>query len=394
ASLLFVTMVPASVAAQKAADVTPTQVGGVVETTPVAPQPDTAKIAAEVAQMTTALSELMASKEKLAAKKDELANQISDLQTKASALQTSVETLESTRQEKEALAQESARQIESLEKEKAELDKKIAVIENEEAERKRIDDKTKVIYQCSNPKDAYKVDDGVYKIKDSSCNLDVYLADELHLYSVNRVLIREKDSQAVVFERQMRKDSAFVRIPSASWYNKDKYPYSKEFIISVEYYYTSSGTADQYQIDAMNFKMSRHAFAFQITAKIFTAWRFNETEGDASFLLPGVSIGAAWRFPNAEDDRDVLALRAVLALGPNLLSKSVVGSSDSDDTTSTSFQIIGGFEFVVAQYLTIGAAWVLQGSRADGAVSSNDPDPVPLLLVTYGELYPSLLSTK
>ena len=379
------------------------------ETAPSAPtQPSATEVAAtELAQMTAALSDLMANKERLAAKKDELTSQISDLQAKAIALQSSVGVLETARQEKELQAQESAKQIESLSAEKVQLDKKLAEaqlqidkLNDENAQRTKMNSDTKVEYVCDSPdgveKDAHST---VLKIKDTSCYFEIHWAVGLSSYSASRVFIKEKNASNDIYHQSIGGAGGFIQIPGKSWYRKSDFAYSKEYVVCVVYQHqngaqTAPVDADQYSIEVekMRFKIARNPFVFQLAAKIFTAWRLDKTKGDTSFLLPGLSIGAAYRPSWADDDREVFALRFVVALGPNILSKSVMGTDNTDESNKTRFQVIGGFEFVASKYISVGLAWVVYGGPKDGGfIGSDKINGVPLILISYGELYPTLV---
>jgi hypothetical protein len=369
----------------------------------VPPTPSATEVAAaELAKMTSALSDLMASKDKLAAKKDELTSQIDDLNKKATDIQTAVAALESQRLQKEAETKASAEQIKKLKDEKEELDEQlrsvqvqIAAMQDENRQLAELEAGTYVEYSCGDGvkhRGELKV---VAELLGAECNFIVHLYSG-QAYKPSKFIIRNVKEGENEFELPIGVDCPTqITVDSRDWYIAKRYSSAGKYKVIVEYAYESEnsrGTTYKHPVDLMAFRLQFNRWAFQFTAKVFTAWRLNETDGDTSFLLPGIAAGPALRFRKLEDPGDVLALRLILALGPNLLSKS----STEDTDAKTKFQVIGGFELSILRYVSVGCAWIFLGSKTDGALSSGRDNfsGTPLLLITYGDLYPALASTK
>jgi hypothetical protein len=161
-----------------------------------------------------------------------------------------------------------------------------------------------------------------------------------------------------------------------------KLEYGNSYDVAVEYEISRPGVAGVTpQIRrAVGFKIKlvKNRWAWQFTGKVYTAWKISDN-GDASFIVPGLSFGGGYRFASDYNDNDVIALRGVVAVGPNL-----VPASDTTAPAKNKIQFLLGAEFVIARYAAVGAAWVVAGP---------DRSTTPLFLLTYGDLYPAL-STK
>jgi hypothetical protein len=182
-------------------------------------------------------------------------------------------------------------------------------------------------------------------------------------------------------------------IHADAWYRADRFSIGKSYGVFISYDIRDSDPADTTppptdEQRIFSFTPTKSRWTGQVTAKLFTAWQ-PESDGDRSFIMPGISIGVARRLADNYNDQDIVALRLVLAAGPNLVPTAQVTTNAAGMitgvTTPQHLQFLTGAELVLGRYASVGLVWIPFGS---------DSSHVPLILLSYGELYPAVASTN
>jgi chaperonin cofactor prefoldin len=220
------------------------------------------------------------------------------------------------------------------------------------------------------------------------CDIDLKLVtsavrEKEALYAPGRLLI--EDGERVVLETTLP-DAPGHRIEPRTWYSPKAFAYGQAYDIVIEYAPTKQGrdlNLAPRGVRKVRFRLVKAKFALQLTAKVYTAWRRGD-DGDDAYLIPGLAIGGAWRWASDFNNQDVLGLRLVGAVGPNLVAKTKVVTDEQGKpqvSQRRALQILVGAEVVLGRYLALGPAWIVSGS---------DNGTKPLVLLTYGELYPAV----
>jgi hypothetical protein len=226
-------------------------------------------------------------------------------------------------------------------------------------------------------------------------------------YTAESVVIRAPGSADAAFSHTLPlaapEQTLLQTIYAGEWYTTDRFKTGTVYNVYIQYKASAApppagpGGPPPAQpappvtweepIQVYAFRPVKSRWAGQFTGKVFTAWQLS-SNGDQSYIVPGLAAGLAFRFANDYNDQDVIALRAVAAAGPNLISKSTVNTDSMGKVTgiqnTQQFQVLLGVEVVLARYISAGVAFPVLGGA---------PSTGPLLLLTYGELYPAA-STK
>jgi hypothetical protein len=177
---------------------------------------------------------------------------------------------------------------------------------------------------------------------------------------------------------------------SEDWYTNDRFKVGREYAADIVYdvYEAGNPTAvGEEVIRVYQFRPVKNRFAFQVTPKVFTAWEISD-DGDRSYLVPAVAFGGAVRTSADYNNQDIFAVRLMVGAGPNLIATTELERDEAGAVTGVKsrqkIQVVAGFELVFWRYLSAGLAWVPMG---------RDKSSTPLVLLSYGELYPAVVNT-
>lgn len=215
----------------------------------------------------------------------------------------------------------------------------------------------------------------------------------------DRVVIQSPGQVQTLFSAPLRV-SGVKQLSSSDWWASSKLEVGEEYEVRVIYRVLEITAAppaepgappaaptekeiDQIPLTPIRFKPVKPRWTLQLTGKVFTAWQ-PKSDGDVSFVMPGLALGPAVRWADDYNDQDVLAARVILAAGPNLVPRQEVTKDENGQVTAITpkqhLQVITGVELAIGRYISIGVAHgVLEGAKADGW----------LALLSYGELYPA-----
>ena len=271
----------------------------------------------------------------------------------------------------------------------------------------QITQRTSVVMRCGQQE--LPSSSATTKLSDpAACEIEVKWAKSVAVDDVaatpKKMVIIKKGSVSptdYIFECPLTRTGDSRRIfQPQEWFRPDKFTYGEEYRVWVVYGETQTKAPtqampnplpeqlDDQLVPVYLFKPIKSRLSFQLTGKVFTAWQLSGTD-DRSFVVPGIAAGLGVRVAGDYNDQDVIGLRAVFAAGPNLVPKITTTTDMTGNTTTTSspqkLNGLLGLELVGARYVSIGLMWSVLGS---------DRSLAPLFLLSYGELYPSVISTK
>ena len=275
--------------------------------------------------------------------------------------------------------------------------------EEVQAVAEQIESESSVEYVCQDgTRGSYDAKQGPWKLTDH-CALSVrwlprFSIDASASVIPKQLLIVSVTDHQAYFIKKLPSSELIneLWIPAGEWFDEKRYRFGVRYEIWIEYDLIVDSAAGaggvtlvahteviDRKVRLSVFIPQKDRFTWQVTGKIFTAWEIGN-ERDRSFIAPGISTGFGYRYGEHADDRDVIGLRVMTALGPNLVSKPRV-TIDGDDVvpekSRRKVQWLVGAELVLGRYLATGPAWVVMGSETSA---------MPMLMVTYGELYPAL----
>ncbi len=213
-------------------------------------------------------------------------------------------------------------------------------------------------------------------------------------YPKQLVLTRVSDGKQVFTKTiaQVHLATREVSIGWTEWFDSSEIGVGQTFSLTIQYT-SKQGDANEEPFAALpilQVKWTRSLGVWQVTPKVFTAWRTKSGGSDQSYLVPGLAFGYGLRLGDRADDTNVIAFRGVAGVGPNLAADATLVQNDEGQTQVQQDQKIRGLvglEVTFSKYISLGAMWVVLGKAETEKAG-------PLLLISYGELYEAPISSK
>jgi hypothetical protein len=208
------------------------------------------------------------------------------------------------------------------------------------------------------------------------------------------VLTRVSDGKQVFVKAitPVHRATREVSIAWTEWFDAAQIKVGETYSLTVEYNSKQGGEPEEpfAPLPVLQIKWTRSIGVWQVTPKVFTAWRTRSGGSDQSYLVPGLAFGYGLRLGDRADDTNIIGFRGVAGVGPNLAADATLvqsGEGEARLQQDQKLRALAGVEVTFSKYISLGAMWVVLG-KADTEKAG------PLLLISYGELYQAPISSE